>query len=181
MSQPGESIDRRILCYKFSRSILYKNCTSMKSIWWRIAKSVCKLNKCNKVSPPIKHEGRIIIHPLEKCDIFNKYFAENSNIENEPNLPNEDFALDNICPELLITEQEVKDQLEILNNSKPSGPDGVAPRILRSVSQCLVSPLTLLFNQSLQCGQLRIAIRQTKICKTLPFLFPANHAISTVG
>jgi hypothetical protein len=27
--------------------------------WWRIAKSVCKLNKCNKVSPPIKHEGRI--------------------------------------------------------------------------------------------------------------------------
>jgi hypothetical protein len=67
---------------------------------------------------------------------------------------NEDFARDNTCPELLITEQEVKDQLEILNNSKPSGPDGVAPRILRSVSQCLVSPLTLLFNQSLQCGQL---------------------------
>jgi hypothetical protein len=29
--------------------------------WWRIAKSVCKLNNCNKVSPPIKHEGRIII------------------------------------------------------------------------------------------------------------------------
>jgi hypothetical protein len=47
-----------------------------------IAKSVCKLNKCNKVSPPIKHEGRIIIHPSEKCDIFNKYFADISNIEN---------------------------------------------------------------------------------------------------
>jgi N-acetylneuraminic acid mutarotase len=54
--------------------------------WWRIAKSVCKLNKCNKVSPPIKHEGRIIIHPSEKCDIFNKYFADISNIENEPKL-----------------------------------------------------------------------------------------------
>ena len=105
-------------------------------------KSVCKLNKCNKVSPPIKHEGRIIIHPSEKwCDIYNKYFADISNIENEPNLPNEDFARDNICLELLITEQEVKDQLEILNNFKPSGPDGVTPRILRSVSQCLVSPL----------------------------------------
>ena len=24
--------------------------------WWRIAKSVCKLNNFNKVSPPIKHE-----------------------------------------------------------------------------------------------------------------------------
>jgi hypothetical protein len=53
----------------------------------------------------------------------------------------QDFARDNICLELLITEQEVKDQLEILNNFKPSGPDGVTPRILRSVSQCLVSPL----------------------------------------
>ena len=50
--------------------------------WWRIAKSVCKLNECNKVSPPIQHEGRIIIHPSEKCDIFNKYFADISNIEN---------------------------------------------------------------------------------------------------
>jgi hypothetical protein len=67
--------------------------------------------------------------------------ADILNIENEPNLPNEDFARDNICPELLITEQEVKDQLEILNNSKPSGPHGVAPRILCSVSQCFVSPL----------------------------------------
>jgi hypothetical protein len=38
----------------------------------------------NKVSPPIKHEGRIIIHPSEKCDIYNKYFADISNIENEP-------------------------------------------------------------------------------------------------
>jgi hypothetical protein len=30
----------------------------------------------------------------------------------------------------LITEQEVKDQLEILNNTKPSGPDGVAEVIV---------------------------------------------------
>jgi hypothetical protein len=26
-------------------------------------------------------------------------FADISNIENEPNLPNEDFARDNICPD----------------------------------------------------------------------------------
>jgi hypothetical protein len=71
-----------------------------------------------------------------------------SNIENEPNLPKEDFARDNICPELLITEQEVKDQLEILNNSKPSGPDGVAPKILRSVfsyqSYYVISQISIL-------------------------------------
>jgi hypothetical protein len=63
--------------------------------------------------------------------LYTGVMCERFNIENEPNLLNEDFARDNICPELLITEQEVKDQLEILNNSKPSGPGGVAPRIVR--------------------------------------------------
>jgi hypothetical protein len=43
----------------------------------------------------------------------------------------------NICPDFLITEEEVKDQLDILNCTKPSGPDGVAPRILRHVSQSI--------------------------------------------
>jgi hypothetical protein len=65
---------------KFTSQLMDKSITPDK--WWRIAKSVCKLNKCNKVSPPIKHEDRIIIHPSEKCDIFNKYFADISNIEN---------------------------------------------------------------------------------------------------
>jgi hypothetical protein len=35
----------------------------------------------------------------------------------------------NTCPDFLITEEEVKDQLDILNCTKPSGPDDVAPRI----------------------------------------------------
>jgi hypothetical protein len=87
-------------------------------------------------SPLCKFNGRSLTQNTSK--------GNRSKVRNvdEPNLPNEDFARDNICPELLITEQEVKDQLEILNNTKPSDPDGVAPRILRSVSQCLVSPFS---------------------------------------
>jgi hypothetical protein len=37
--------------------------------WWRIAKSVCKQS-----IPPLKHGGIIIVHPSEKCEIFNQYF-----------------------------------------------------------------------------------------------------------
>ena len=50
--------------------------------WWRIAISVCKLNKCKQSTPPLKHGGRIIVHPLEKCEIFNQYFSKISHIEN---------------------------------------------------------------------------------------------------
>ena len=74
-----------------------------------------------------------------------------SHIEEEPDLPTENINPVNTCPDFLITEGEVKDQLEILNCTKPSGPDGVAPRILRHVSQSIIKPLTLFFNQSLQC------------------------------
>ena len=112
--------------------------------WWRIAKSVCKLNKCNKITPPIKHGGRIIVHPSEKCDIFNQYFSNISHIDEEPVLPTDVLNPENICPDFFITEQEVKDQLDILNCSKPSGPDDIAPNILRNISHSLVLPLTLL-------------------------------------
>jgi hypothetical protein len=78
----------------------------------------------------------------------------------------------------LITEQEVKDQLEILNNSKPSGPDGVAPRILRSVSQCLVSPLTLLFNQF---QIVRPEMTKFKIFKEKIFILWELHSKILVG
>lgn len=87
--------------------------------WWRIAKSVCNMHKCNSVIPPLKHSGRIVIHPADKCDVFNRYFANISHIEEEPDLPNDNTCMEpgNNCPEFLITEQEVKDQLEILCSS----------------------------------------------------------------
>ena len=98
--------------------------------------------------------GRIIIHPSEKCDIFNKYFAGISHIEDEPDIPPCDTRSNSTCPDLHVTEQEVKDQLEILNSNKPSGPDGVAPRILCHISKSIIKPLTLIFNQSLASGRL---------------------------
>ena len=71
-------------------------------------KSVCKLNKCKQSTTPLKHGGRIIVHPLEKCEIFNQYFSKISHIEEEPDLPTENINPVNTCPDFLITEEEVK-------------------------------------------------------------------------
>ncbi len=57
----------------------------------------------------------------------------------------------------------MKDQLEILNSTKPSGPDGIAPMILRNISDGLIKPLTYLFNQSLQCGRLPYVWKQSHV------------------
>ena len=71
----------------------------------------------------------------------------------EPELPqnpnNPDFNLNHI----IILEQDVKDQLDNLNVSKPGGPDEISPKLIKTFGYDLVKPLTLLFNKSLQLGQ----------------------------
>jgi hypothetical protein len=73
-----------------------------------------------------------------------KFLFNISQKSQKPDLPTENINPVNTCPDFLITEEEVKDKLDILNCTKPSGPDGVAPMILRHVSQSIIKPLTLL-------------------------------------
>jgi hypothetical protein len=53
---------------------------------------------------------------------------------------------------IVINEQEVYDQFQILNISKPAGPDNLPPKFLKTVLQSLVKPLTFLFRKSLNFG-----------------------------
>ena len=106
--------------------------------WWRIIKSVSKLNKQYKPLPPLKSNGKIIFHPVEKATVLNKYFAQVSSITSEPDIPLHGPGPPSDVYEglsnLLITEDEVYDQLSIINNTKPPGPDNLSPRILKSIS-----------------------------------------------
>ena len=55
--------------------------------WWRIVKSISKLNKNYESLPPLKSNGKLIFHPVEKATVLNKYFAQVSTITNEPDIP----------------------------------------------------------------------------------------------
>ena len=54
---------------------------------------------------------------------------------------------------ITITEQDVKDQLHALKISKPGGPDEISPKLIKTMGNSLVKPLTLLFNRTLTLGQ----------------------------
>ena len=60
------------------------------------------------------------------------------------------FSLD----DFVITEQEVLDQLQVINVTKPPGPDCMSPLILKNITNSIVKPLTKLYNYSLTIGQL---------------------------
>ena len=84
--------------------------------WWRIVKSISKLNKNYESLPTLKWNGILIFHTVEKNTVLNRYFAQVSTtcITNEP-----DISFHDPCPppwnndvlsEILITEDIVYDQ-----------------------------------------------------------------------
>ncbi|XP_061185471.1 uncharacterized protein LOC133193522 [Saccostrea echinata] len=122
--------------------------------WWRIVKSISKLNKNYEPLPPLKSKGKLIFHPVEKATVLNKYFAQVSSINDEPDIPlhgpGPPPQNNDILSEILITENEVYDQLSITDNTKPPGPDGISPRVLKEIATTIKNPLTKFFNLSLR-------------------------------
>ena len=51
-------------------------------------------------------------------------------------------------------DQDVIDQLQNINTSKPPGPDGLSPKVLKNIIPSISKPLSKLFNLSIQNKQL---------------------------
>ena len=115
--------------------------------WWRTAKSVSKFKSINTTNTPIKVNGDIFFHPVDKANSIKNYFTSVSNIDSEPDLPDVPPLAPCELSGIVINEQEICDQFQILNISKPAGPDN-----LKAVFQSLVKSLTILFQKSLNFG-----------------------------
>ena len=59
---------------------------------------------------------------------------------------------DVLLSNIYITEQDVKDNLQTLKIGKVCGDDGITHRMLKSTSEIICIPLTIIFNFSLQKG-----------------------------
>ena len=123
------------------------------SKWWKIANSVFKTNNKSVSLPPLNDNGSYISHPFDKAECLNTYFTSistsSANLEPlPPVIPNTHLILDNI----IISEQDVKDQLSVLNDKKPPGPDKLSPKIIKMLAPSIYLPLTILFNKTLETG-----------------------------
>ena len=85
--------------------------------------------------------------------LFNEYFSKQCTVDDSnAMLPDMDriFNNENDLRSINVTEQDVKDQIQILNINKSFGPDGISPKLLVEGGQLIISTLTKLFNQSLK-------------------------------
>lgn len=122
--------------------------------WWRIAKSICQFKNKNTTSSPIKVNNNIYTHPKDKANALNDYFTSVSSNDFDINLPDLSPLSPCVLSDIIITEQDVADQFQILNINKPAGPDNLPPKFLKAIFQSLVTPITILFNKTIQLGQI---------------------------
>ena len=116
--------------------------------WWKVAKQFLK-NSTDSDIPLLLHENTQYSTPMEKATLLNSYFSEQSNIDDShASLPAFDPPL-NTLNNIVITETGVEDVLKLLNTSKASGPDLIAPILLKEGSEILSIHLTKVFNLSL--------------------------------
>lgn len=120
--------------------------------WYKIANSITRCKNKNNPTAPLLKNDIVNIHPIDKAETLNQHFANISQTENEPPLPEESTPLFNLSF-ITINEQDVQDQIQTLNVSKPGGPDELMPRLIKCSGKSLIKPLTHMYNRSLILGQ----------------------------
>ena len=104
---------------------------------------------------PSDPNSRLTTSDKEKAGVLGQFFSSVFTLEPPGNIPHiEAAALNDVMENLVITEQTVKQKLDNLNVNKSVGPDGIHPRFLRELSNELCVPLAILYNMSLEKGEL---------------------------
>ncbi len=122
--------------------------------WWSTLKHFISENE-NKTIPPLQHADTIIDGEMEKSNILNNFFRDQTLLlEPDTSAPTiEPYTLRNNLESITFTENEIETLLAKVPLGKASGPDGVNNRILKELKHELATPLTDLFNASIQLGQ----------------------------
>ncbi|MCG8048538.1 MAG: reverse transcriptase domain-containing protein [Candidatus Thiodiazotropha endolucinida] len=121
--------------------------------WYKIMNEITNLKNKNNPPPPLSRNGHVDIHPLDKAETLNHHFANISRVDSPPPLPNLQYTPNFSFSNIEVGEQDIKDQLHLLNPSKPGGPDEIMPKLIKLTGTSLIRPLALLFNKSLSLGR----------------------------
>ena len=112
-----------------------------------------KSNDLHESIPSLQDGDSIITDSKEKAELFNDYFASASSIDStHATLPDAQpvIADQPTLDYIVITQQEVADQIATLNCNKVYGPDNISPYFLKYGGTKIAYSLTYIFNLSLQ-------------------------------
>ena len=120
--------------------------------FYKLSKELLGQNNSSVIPSLVTNDGNLLNDDFQKASAFNNFFAEASSLDDSlASLPLDASTLDGISTldNIIVTEQEVKDQLQILNTKKSYGHDGLSPMFLKNSGDSLVQPITKLLNLSM--------------------------------
>ena len=107
----------------------------------------------SSIGPIINENGDYTSDDEQVCCVLNSFFASVFTTEDLNSIPATPNVLTNnndVLNGITVTERDVLKCIDKLKVNKSQGPDKISPRILKEAKLELVTPLTLLFNKSLQ-------------------------------
>ena len=135
----------------FERNIS-KEIKNNNKAFWRYVNATRK-TKAN-IPDLERKDGTMATTDLDKAQTLNQQFSSVFTDENIDNMPQmEEIHITNPLTDITITTEMVKKKLDKLRTDKSPGPDEVHPLILKQLSHVLAEPLTIIYNNSLQSGQ----------------------------
>lgn len=122
-------------------------CNSEKE-WWKLVKTICGTNQSTSI-PALLSENETITCPRAKAELFNNFFANICNVDetNIPDVPDYE-PNDEVLNKIEISMQDVLDQLNQLDTSKATGPDGLGAKLIKNLKNELSVPIYILFKRS---------------------------------
>lgn len=107
---------------------------------------------------PLRSEGILHTNPVNQATILNKQFQ--SAFSTKDTHTSDDLTKRcnmsgtfPTCEDLLITKNCVMKLLQKLNPTKAAGPDNIRPRVLKELANELAPILTIIFNRSINTGE----------------------------
>ena len=145
------------------------------SAYWRLVKNATNLSKCHKSIGPLKRDdGSLTVCDVEKANMMNAYFssigtklaaqlpAYLSALQIETGPADDSTDIPTLAV-INIQEGTIKSKILNLKTNKATGPDEIAPRLVRLLGETVVSPLASLFTSSLKSGVVPLEWKTAKL------------------
>ena len=112
---------------------------------------------------PLKHDGEFIVNPKEQAEMMNEFYSSvftrsNGESPSKPAINGNVFLSD-----IKVTRERVKEVIDGMRENAAPGPDRIQPLLLKMLRDEVATPLTILFQKSIDVGEIPDEWREANV------------------
>lgn len=130
--------------------------------FWSYIKS--QTGTCNGIAPLKTVDGHLALEPEEKAECLNNFFSSVFTKERTATMPQMSTRQNEETTERVhLTCQDIQEEIARMKTGKSAGPDDIHPKVIKETCQEISVPLSIIFNKSLEFGQVPTPWKQATV------------------